>query len=489
MTKILNKIDSFIDTWQLPKKQKIAEPIVEEPTIVMPAKIITEKKEDIIPKFIVLSDEPENSELFYTAKRVSEECKKLNYKCYIVYIDGAYIKVEDGIRTIHNQNDKKGFVIDNKDTIAIIRGSITRKDSWLDLLSQLEKGNICCVNSRQTVNLCADKYRTYLRLADFGLNQPKTVLIPNTDSIDTAIETLDSDFPVIVKTLRGSKGIGVIFIESHRSLQAIVQLIYKDDELELLLQEYIKTDFDIRVLVLGGKILASMKRVVIEGDFRSNFSQGGKVEEFKLTDLEIEQCILAAKAVNGIYVGVDLIPSKNREKEKPYIIEVNSSPGTEGIESATKDNLIEKLLKHFENPKNKFSVPIECGYKEVVTIQPFGDIPAKFDTGNSGYNVIHADSFTINDDYITWSLFDKKVKSKIVDKIKVNVGGLRDYVEDRYLIHLDVEFLGDLYKDVLFTLDNRSERSKILLERDFMIKLNVMVNPRRKYIVTTKYSL
>jgi len=199
--------------------------------------------------------------------------------------------------------------------------------------------------------LC-DKYRTYLRLADYGLTQPHTVLIPNKDGVEKAVENLDRDYPIIMKTLRGSKGVGVLFIESERSLDSIVQLQYKtDDDAELLIQEYIETDGDIRVLVLGGKILASMKREVIKGDFRSNFSQGGKVKMFKLTELEIEQCILAAKAVNGSYVAVDFIPSKNREKIPPYVIEVNSSPGTEGIEQATGENLIKQVIQHFEDPK------------------------------------------------------------------------------------------------------------------------------------------
>ena len=128
-----------------------------------------------------------------------------------------------------------------------------------------------------------------------------------------------------MKTLRGSKGVGVLFIESKIGLDSIVQLINKQDEdADLLVQEYIKTDYDVRVLVLGGKVLATMKRPVIKGDFRSNVSQGSKPEELKLTELEIEECIKAAKAVNGIWTAVDFIPSKDRKKEPPFMIEVTS---------------------------------------------------------------------------------------------------------------------------------------------------------------------
>ena len=499
---ISNKVRTIVEPKPDMEDKPLVEPLVEMPVmktvevklnspevLEFSGETIDEGKKKEKLKFIVLSDEPENQELFHTAKRIVEEGPKLGHDVYIVFINGAYITNEDGIKRIHNIDDKKGFVIDNKDTIAIVRGSITRKDSWMDLLTQIEKANICCVNSRQTVSMCADKYRTYLRLADFGLTQPKTVLIPSADTVKIAMENLGAKYPVIVKTLRGSKGIGVIFIESERSLEAIVQLIYKDDELELLLQEYKKTDFDVRVLVLGGKIIASMERDVIEGDFRSNYSRGGKVKNFKLTELEIEQCILAAKAVNGLYVGVDFIPSSNREKEPPFILEVNSSPGTEGIEKATKENLIGILLQHFEDPKYRFSVPIECGYRETVSIEPFGDVIAKFDTGNTGNNVIHSENIKTKDGKVSWNLLDKKHTTDIIDKVKVNVGGLRDVIEERYLVRLDVTFLGITYKDVLFTLDDRSDRSSVLLCRDFMSKLNVMVNPRRKFVITTKYSL
>ena len=119
-----------------------------------------------------------------------------------------------------------------------------------------------------------------------------------------------------------------------------------------------------------------MKRPVIKGDFRSNVSQGSKPEELKLTELEIEECIKAAKAVNGVWTAVDFIPAKDRKKEPPFMIEVNSSPGTEGMEEATGRNISKEILEYFTNRKNWVQAPSQCGYKEVMTIKPFGDIVA-----------------------------------------------------------------------------------------------------------------
>ena len=231
-----------------------------------------------------------------------------------------------------------------------------------------------------------------------------------------------------------------------------------------------------------------MKRPVIEGDFRSNVSLGSKPEKIKLTELEIEASLLAAKAVNGLWTAVDFIPSKNREKEAPFVIEVNSSPGTEGMEEASGQNISKEIIQFFADKKNWVKVPGECGYKEIVSIKPFGEIIAKFDTGNSGMSVIHADDMKVKDKKVTWRLLDKTITSDIIRTEEISVGGLRDYDEDRYVIKLDVEFLGSIY-ETEFTLDNREDRTAILFDREFMSRVNVMVNPDRKYVVTTKYSL
>jgi len=440
-------------------------------------------------KLLVITDEPEQAQTFHTADRLREEAARLGWKYYLYKLTGGYTTSPEGALRLHNKDDDKGFEVSGADTVAVIRGSVTRKDSWMDIVSLLEKHSVCVVNSRETISVCADKYRTSLRLADYGVKQPVTHLINDPENSEQAFENLNTQYPIILKTLRGSKGVGVLFVESSKALDSIVQLIHKQDEdADLLLQEYIKTDYDARVLVLGGKVLSTMKRPVIEGDFRSNVSQGSKPEKLELTELEIEESLKAAKAVNGLWTAVDFIPSKNRTKEPPFIIEVNSSPGTEGMEEATGRNISKEILEFFANKKNWVKVPSECGYKEIVTIKPFGEIIAKFDTGNSGMSVIHADKMQVKDKKVTWTLLGKTITSDIIRKEEISVGGLRDYDEDRYVIKLNVEFLSGIY-ETEFTLDDREDRTPILFDREFMSRVNVMVSPDRKYVVTTKYSL
>ena len=440
-------------------------------------------------RLLIITDEPEEAKTFHTADRLREECDKLGFKHYLFKLTGGYTTYENGIRKFHNKDDKKGFEID-KNTVAIIRGSITRRDSWMDFVSILERAMVTVVNGRTTINVCADKYRTSLRLADYGLTQPKSILINDPEEANKAVEFANIKFPLIMKTLRGSKGVGVLFVDTEKGLDSIVQLIHKQDEdTDLLVQEYIKTDYDVRVHILGGKFLAAMKRPVIEGDFRSNVSQGSKPVKIELTELEIEESLKAAKAVGGLWTAVDFIPSKNITKEPPFMLEVNSSPGTEGIEDATGMNIAKEVITYLAKKENRYTIPTECGFKEVLTVKPFGEIVAKFDTGNSGMTVIHADKYKVDGKKITWSLLGKTITSDIVRKEEISVGGLRDYDEDRYVVKLDVEFAGGVYKDVEFTIDDRDERTLILLDRAFMNRLNVMVNPQRKYVITTKYSI
>ena len=220
---------------------------------------ITEAKQEAY-KVVVLS--VEYGDTATTANRIKEEADKLKFPNYVIPLDGASITY-DGTYKIYELNDDAGFEISPADTVVFIRGTPT-KDSSLDLISELEKIGICVVNSRETIAIAVDKFRTYIKFKDYGLTQPKTVLIPNEEALEASVEKLDTPFPIIMKTLRGSKGVGVLFIESERALSSIVQLMYKtDSNADLLIQEYIKTDFDVRVHVLHDKVVATLKRPAV----------------------------------------------------------------------------------------------------------------------------------------------------------------------------------------------------------------------------------
>ena len=120
----------------------------------------------------------------------------------------------------------------------------------------------------------------------------------------------------------------------------------------MIIQEYIKTSYDVRAMVLENEVIAQLKRPVIDGDFRSNISQGNEPQKIELTELEKQECIKAARSVNAVWVGVDFIPSEDREKIPPYMIEVNSSPGTARIIEMNDINIFKLVLESFYNREN-----------------------------------------------------------------------------------------------------------------------------------------
>jgi gamma-F420-2:alpha-L-glutamate ligase len=312
------------------------------------------KEEEKTYRFVYLwYDDPEDpDDPEATADDFIKEGEKLGLKAFKVDVQGAYSDLENGVRYIYDgmAEKERKFKID-ENTIVFVRAPVTKRKAWSDFLTQLERAGVVCVNTRACMEITSDKYRTSLYLAEAELNQPKTVLIHHSEKAIDAMKRLGGKYPVILKTLTGSLGIGVIKVDSESSLHSTVQLMYKlDPNMGVLLQTMIDDfTFDIRAHVIGGKFHGAIKRPQVEKDFRTNVSLGSKPEPIELTDLEIEHVEKAAKAVDGLWVGVDIFPSKDRNKIPPMFIEINSTPGTKGYRKATGENLPKKVLEKFKN--------------------------------------------------------------------------------------------------------------------------------------------
>ena len=451
---------------------------------------ITEQKNKKY-KVVVLTRKPKDNpkqNLLVTASKFQKAAKSLGMESYVVFIEGAYITLDDNVRRIHNSDDDKGFEISVDDTLVIVRGGVNARDSWKDLLSQLERAGYTCANSRECMEICSDKYRTALRLSEVGLVTPTTVLIPDEDGAKIAFDKLNTTYPVILKTIQGTKGVGVLFVESEKSLESMVQLLYKiDEEISLILQSFIKTTHDVRVMVLNNIIVGAMQRDTVKGDFRSNVHLGAKVKKYNLTDKEKEDCIRAAKAVNGVWVGVDFIPAKDRNKDGPIILEINSSPGTSGFDEATGKDVTTHILKNFMDEENWWKTPTIAGVLETFKHEKLGKLVGKMDTGNSNSkSAIHADTFEVKGKKIYWELNGIKMVSKIEKMVEVTASrfGDDDRTQLRPVILLDFTFAGKLYQDMKFTIDDRGNKAPLLINRDFMRASNLMIDPSRKYIIT-----
>ncbi len=324
-----------------------------------------------------VSDGGSNNTLRALMKKSAE---KAGVKIHFVDFNGLHIERKGGKTFVHSygyrDDDQGGIALPNEKgelevpkqkpieihpdkTIIFSRGlgtpGMTGVQTWTDYIHELEYEGYLTVPTIDCWYKCCSKYLTDILCRREGLNTPLTV--PITYSDDTARvmkEHFNDEFPVILKTSTGSQtGVGVLIMESMRSLNSTVQMLkLYENTLPILIQEYIKTDHDVRVIILDGEVKAVMKREVIQGDdFRSNVSLGAGTDDYELTDLEKEDSIKAAKAVGGRLVGVDFIPANNREKEQPYILEVNSMPGFGGIEKIQK-GMTQEIMEYFKNRDN-----------------------------------------------------------------------------------------------------------------------------------------
>jgi RimK family alpha-L-glutamate ligase len=425
----------------------------------------------------------------WTVTRIKAYAEAHKIPKYVAYMGSAYVTRKDGELRIHNVDDDEGFIIDPSKTVAMVRGGaqITASSTMTDLLAQLERYNIFCVNSLETIEACGDKYRTYLRLTDFGLPCPRSALIHSEEMIESALKKVGGNFPVVIKLLSGSKGVGVFVSDSHKSLISTLQVMWKlDPHAELLLQEYIESDFDIRVHVLSNTVIAVMKRYVIENDFRSNYSLGSTIESIDITEEQKELCIKAAKSVGAVWAGVDMIIGK--ADKKPYFIEVNSSPGTYGVEKAVKKDLVSVVMDYVCDTKNWVKVPQVCGFEELIEIDGVGSVVAKFDTGNGATCALQAENIKINDEKktVSWSYNGTEFKDRPYNrKIKLIKGAIGGVEVKKVTVLLDVKFSGTNYKNVEFALDDRAGKTTpVLLSRKFMRTMNVVINPQHAFLRT-----
>ncbi|MGD9799858.1 MAG: 30S ribosomal protein S6--L-glutamate ligase, partial [Parvularculaceae bacterium] len=199
------------------------------------------------------------------------------------------------------------------------------------VLRQFEMMGVYPANESVAISRSRDKLRSLQLLARKGIGLPVTVFAHKTSNAEEVIKMVGGP-PVVIKLLEGTQGIGVILGETEKAAESIIQA-FGGVNTNILVQEFIKEagGEDIRCLVVGDKVVASMKRRGREGEFRSNLHRGGSAEKVKITPAERSTAISAARAMGLNICGVDML----RSNHGPVVMEVNSSPGLEGVETAT----------------------------------------------------------------------------------------------------------------------------------------------------------
>jgi ribosomal protein S6--L-glutamate ligase len=213
------------------------------------------------------------------------------------------------------------------------------------VVRQFEVMHVLTANASQAIAQARDKLRSLQLLARAGVGLPKTGFAHSTKDIDGLLEVVGRP-PYVIKLLEGTQGVGVVMAETRKAAESVIAA-FRQLDANILVQRYITEaeNTDLRAFVVEGRVVAAMERVAAEGEFRANLHRGGTSRHVDLTPAEEETAIAAAEALGLDVSGVDML----RSKVGPLVIEVNASPGLEGIESASGVDVAATVIEFLEN--------------------------------------------------------------------------------------------------------------------------------------------
>ncbi|HEY9876986.1 MAG TPA: 30S ribosomal protein S6--L-glutamate ligase [Leptolyngbyaceae cyanobacterium] len=286
-------------------------------------------------KIAILSRDP----TLYSTRRLREAGE----------IRGHDVRVVDHLRCYMNITSHKPIVMYQgkplEDFDAVIpRIGASHTFYGTAVVRQFEIMGVFTANESQAISRSRDKLRCLQILARLGIGLPVTGFAHSTKDIDGLIDTVGGA-PLVIKLLEGTQGIGVVLAETNQAAKSVIEA-FRGLDANILVQEFIKEagGADIRCFVIGEKVVAAMKRQGAVGEFRSNLHRGGTASKIRLTPEERSTAIRAAKAMGLRVAGVDLL----RSNHGPVVMEINSSPGLEGIESATGIDVAAKIIEFIE---------------------------------------------------------------------------------------------------------------------------------------------
>lgn len=286
-------------------------------------------------KIAILSQDPS----LYSTQRLKEAGEKQGHEMRVIDYLRCYMNITSHRPSVMYQ----GKPLDNIDAI-IPRIGASKTFYGTAVVRQFEMMGVFTPNESQAISRSRDKLRCLQLLAREGIGLPVTGFAHSTQDIDGLINIVGGT-PLVIKLLEGTQGIGVVLAETHHAATSVIEA-FRGLEANILVQEFIEeaTGSDLRCFVVGDKVIAAMKRQAAPGEFRSNLHRGGTAETIKLTPEERSTAIRSAKAMGLKVAGVDLL----RSNHGPVVIEVNSSPGLEGIEKATQIDVAGKIVEYIE---------------------------------------------------------------------------------------------------------------------------------------------
>lgn len=285
------------------------------------------------------------SENVYSTKRIAEEAEQLGH--YIEVIDHTKCSVKLGKGKPQIYVGDENITDEFHAIIPRIGAKVTRHGAAI--VKQFELNGIFSTARALGIIRARNKVRTLQIMARKQIPIPETLFSINPDNIEDQIKILGGT-PVVIKLQEGTHGLGVILAESRKSAKSIIDTFYKMDT-SILIQKYIAeaNGEDIRIFVVGGQVVASMKRMSPVEDFRSNVHRGAETETVNITPKEKEIALDAAKNLGLGVAGIDLI----RSRKGPLLLEVNASPGLQGIETTTGVNVAREIIRFVEKQSRR----------------------------------------------------------------------------------------------------------------------------------------
>ncbi len=273
----------------------------------------------------------------YSTSRLVEAGNKRGYNVRVVDYMRCYMNITSSKPTIFYGGES----LDKVDAV-IPRIGASNTFYGTAVVKQFEMMGSFCVNSSSAITNSRDKLRSLQILAEAGINMPVTGFASHTKDIEGVIESVGS-IPLIMKLLQGTQGQGVVLAETRKAAESVMSA-FRQLDADIMVQEFIAESrgTDIRAFVVGDYVVAAMRRTANEDEFRSNLHRGGVIEPINITEEESRMAIKASKILGLQIAGVDLM----RSSRGPLILEVNSSPGLQGIETSSKLDVAGKIISY-----------------------------------------------------------------------------------------------------------------------------------------------
>lgn len=275
----------------------------------------------------------------YSHQRLKEAAEARGHRIDIINTLRCYMNIASRRPAIYYNGEK---LVGYDAVIPRIGASVTFYGTAV--LRQFEMMGVYPLNESVAIGRSRDKLRSMQLLARDGIGLPVTTFAHDPKQTEEVLE-LAGGAPLVIKLLEGTQGLGVVLADTDRSAKSVVEA-FRATNTNILVQEFIKEagGSDIRAIVIGGRVVAAMKRTGAEGDFRSNLHRGGSARVIKLSPEERSTAVRAAKAMGLNVCGVDML----RANHGPVVMEVNSSPGLEGVEKATGLDIAGKIIDYME---------------------------------------------------------------------------------------------------------------------------------------------